>query len=124
MTTLFGIGPLAPRPVIAPSIIQPPDPAPAHSCAAQVHTFDCTCEGKVLDPARHTYHKICIGNTPPPGSQMLKRLQRRVQQMGSVMGTFESFHNLTRRLGHHKIALLKVRALHCRAQHAWLVCCC
>jgi hypothetical protein len=26
-----------------------------------VHTYDCTYRGKSLDPARHTYHKVCIG---------------------------------------------------------------
>jgi hypothetical protein len=56
-----------------------------------VHTFDCTVKGRVLDPARHTFHRICIGNSP-----------------GSEDQKFETFNSITRRLGHHKIALLKI----------------
>jgi hypothetical protein len=31
--------------------------------SCHVHTFDCTVPGKVLDPVRHNYHKLCIGRT-------------------------------------------------------------
>jgi hypothetical protein len=31
------------------------------STPCHIHTFDCTVEGRVLDPARHTYHKVSGG---------------------------------------------------------------
>jgi hypothetical protein len=70
----------------------------------QVHTFDCTVVGKVLDPQRHVFHKLCIGSAGPPG----KRMQRKLAQLGNVQGTFESYGSVTKRLGHNRVALLKM----------------
>ncbi len=73
-----------------------------------IHTFDCTVEGKVLDPQRHVFHRVCIGSTGPPAGAAGRRLQRKMQQLGKVQGTFESYGSVTKRLGHHTVALLKM----------------
>lgn len=57
----------------------------ATSC--QIHTFDCTYDGKSIDPARHHYHKWCIGD-------------------GTAQ--YRTWANVTKTLGHNQIDLLKM----------------
>eukprot|EP00775_Hariotina_reticulata_P002713 gene2713-3010_t len=46
----------------------------------EVHTFDCTFNGQSIEPQRHTYHKVCVGQGGP---------------------LFKSWDEITRGLGHH-----------------------
>jgi hypothetical protein len=46
----------------APAPSPPPTTAAAAAALSQVHTFDCTVTGKVLDHERHTFHRLCIGD--------------------------------------------------------------
>eukprot|EP00775_Hariotina_reticulata_P004381 gene4381-4633_t len=46
-----------------------------------IHTFDCTYDGTSVDPQRHTYHKVCVGQGGP---------------------LFKSWDEITRGLGHHR----------------------
>ncbi|PSC73335.1 presequence protease chloroplastic mitochondrial-like [Micractinium conductrix] len=36
----------------------------------EVHTFDCTWDGKVIEEGRHTYHKICVGDKSEQRNEM------------------------------------------------------
>lgn len=63
----------------------------ATSC--ELHTFDCTFDGKSVMPGRHHYHKWCIGN---PGLGITSRL------------TFKSWDDVTRELRHDHVNLLKI----------------
>lgn len=53
----------------------------------QIHTFDCTYDGRAIHPTRHHYHKLCIGS------------QNR--------NSFRTWTNITRALGHPAVHLLK-----------------
>ena len=44
-----------------PPLTPAPWPSLAQSTSCDVFTFDCTYDGRVLDPKRHQYHKICLG---------------------------------------------------------------
>lgn len=57
------------------------------STSCNIHTFDCTFEGKSIHPERHTYHQWCFGNGA---------------------GRYRTWSNITQTLGHDYIDLLKM----------------
>jgi hypothetical protein len=58
-----------------------------------VHTFDCTVDSiRIIDPKRHRFHKLCVGR--PKGDQ--------------AFYPFEQLNSIMRRLGHGKLAMLKM----------------
>ena len=70
-----------------------------------VHTFDCTVDSiNIVHNARHTFHKVCIGNDDP-------RHGNRV---------YESLDSIMKRLGHNKLAVLKMDI----EGSEYEVCCC
>lgn len=60
----------------------------------EVHTFDCTVEGKSLGP-RHFYHKICVGQAGGPEDPQEKK-------------DFMTFDGITAMLNHTRVDLLKI----------------
>lgn len=52
----------------------------------EIHTFDCTYDGKSIDP-RHIYHKVCVGKAGP---------------------LFKTWDQITRELGHKVIDVAKI----------------
>ena len=57
-----------------------------------VHTFDCTYDGASIDPARHTYHKWCVGTVKANRTD------------------FKTYRDIVDELGHGRtgVALLKI----------------
>lgn len=56
--------------------------------SCDVHTFDCTWDGKSILEGRHFYHKLCLG-------------------LGQD-STYRSWQNITHSLGHSRVDLLKM----------------
>eukprot|EP00775_Hariotina_reticulata_P010692 gene10692-10850_t len=75
----------------------------------QIHTFDCTYDGKAIHPTRHHYHKWCIGpdsQASSPGAD--PATGDGTPEDPSKIRAYRSWANITETLGHQAVHLLKI----------------
>jgi hypothetical protein len=73
----------------------------------QIHTFDCTYNGKAIHPTRHHYHKWCIGPDSHANSSE-DATPDSTSNDGGKIRVYRSWKNITTTLRHQAVHLLKV----------------